>query len=103
MPPGWQWPAFCLEQAQPEIQVYVVDEEDVRARGGWVDAKPVSRIRDEQGFDQRLLLEFRWLDGQAVLKEFGPEHIRQRNNCATVLELLQVLHNSSILQVRTPR
>lgn len=81
----WEWPPWCLNFKNPEIEVYVVDEDD-GGKGRWVEAEPQSRVVDKAGRDAYLCVEYEW-DNEFYVQDFGPQHVRKRGNKQTVFDM----------------
>jgi len=81
----WRWPERCLNRVFPMIEVYVTDEDT--SEGIWVEAEPIGRILNKDGFDAFLSVEYLW-DGEYYTEDFGPRRVRYRGQFETVYELL---------------
>lgn len=86
MPKHFQWPAWSLNNAEPCIEVFVMDDES--GQGQWCPAEPQSRVVDFDQQDAYLCAEYLW-EGDYYIQDFGPRHVRKRGSQICVLELLQ--------------
>eukprot|EP00811_Abedinium_folium_P034458 NODE_7336_length_1588_cov_19.342231.p1 GENE.NODE_7336_length_1588_cov_19.342231~~NODE_7336_length_1588_cov_19.342231.p1 ORF type:complete len:306 (+),score=40.42 NODE_7336_length_1588_cov_19.342231:144-1061(+) len=89
--PHWQWPNWCLNVADPCIEVFVEDEE--WGESMWVKARPKNRVVDKNGDDAFLCVEYEW-EGAYYSQDFGPQHVR---GCAGRMSVLQLHEHSNAL------
>lgn len=82
-PPRWEWPKWALDSKNPQIEVYVIDEDTGLRR--WCEAEPQSRVVDPSGRDAYLCVEYEW-DGEYYTQDFGPQHVRRRGKQQTVFD-----------------
>eukprot|EP00747_Dinoflagellata_sp_TGD_P206594 gnl/TRDRNA2_/TRDRNA2_80288_c0_seq1.p1 gnl/TRDRNA2_/TRDRNA2_80288_c0~~gnl/TRDRNA2_/TRDRNA2_80288_c0_seq1.p1 ORF type:complete len:441 (+),score=96.96 gnl/TRDRNA2_/TRDRNA2_80288_c0_seq1:102-1424(+) len=80
----WQWPDWAVNFREPNLEVWVEDEEG--GGGQWCVATPQSRVVDKDGYDAFLCAEYEWEDDYYV-QDFGPHHVRQRGATVTVYDL----------------
>merc|ERR1719387_240155 len=84
MGPKWSWPPWVLNAKDPQIEVYVEDEDT--GRGRWVNAEPQSRVVGKDGRDAFLCAEYEW-DDDFFVQDFGPHHVRRRGHKETIMAM----------------